>query len=234
MIRAPACRPTLVDPYREHLRTRRAEDPAVPLTHLLGEITRLGYTGSANLLMRCITQGRVEADHATLSPKKVTGLLLTDPADLHQDERELREKLGAACPEMTELSALIGRFAAMLTPEAANAQRLGQWITRLRAANLPTLGSFATGLERDRDAVEAALTLPYHNGRPEGVNQKLLKRQTYGRAGFPLLRQRILLSWLRRSTISAHGNPERAISDTVPVLRCGRPAGFRAARAGTR
>jgi transposase len=41
---------------------------------------------------------------------------------------------------------------------------------------------------------EAALTLPYHNGRTEGVNQKLLKRQTYGRASFPLLRQRILLS----------------------------------------
>lgn len=64
------------------------------------------------------------------------------------------------------------------------------------AADLPTLGSDATGLERDQDAVEAALTLPYHNGRIEGDNQKikLLKRQTYGRAGYPLLRQRILLS----------------------------------------
>jgi transposase len=168
----------------------------VPLTHLLGEITRLGYTGSANLLMRYIAQGRVEADHAALSPKKVTGLLLADPVDLREDQRELRDKLAAACPEMTELSVLIGRFAAMLTPEVANVERLGQWITRLRAVNLPTLGSFATGLERDRDAVQAALTLPYHNGRTEGVNQKikLLKRQTYGRAGFPLLRQRILLS----------------------------------------
>jgi hypothetical protein len=196
MIHAPIYRPTLVDPYREHLRKRRAEDPAVPLTRLLAEITQLGYTGSANLLMRYIAQGRVEADHAALSPKKAAGLLLADPANLQADERTLRDKLGAACPEMTELSALIGDFAAMLTPQAANAQRLGQWITRVRAANLPTLGSYATGLERDKDAVEAALTLPYHNGRTEGVNQKikLLKRQTYGRAGYPLPRQRILLS----------------------------------------
>lgn len=196
MIRAPQYRPTLVDPYREHLRRRRAQDPAVPLTQLLREITSLGYTGSANLLMRYITQGRVEAEHATLSPKKTTGLLLADPANLREDERTLRDKLAAACPEMTELSTLICQFAEMLTPRDGNAERLAQWITRVRAANLPTLGSFATGLERDQDAVEAALTLPYHNGRTEGVNQKikLLKRQTYGRAGFPLLRQRILLS----------------------------------------
>ncbi|MFI5527114.1 hypothetical protein ACIA8O_01025 [Kitasatospora sp. NPDC051853] len=45
-------------------------------------------------------------------------------------------------------------------------------------------------------AVDAALTLPHHNGRTEGVNCKikLLKRQRYGRAGHPLLRQLILLN----------------------------------------
>jgi transposase len=196
LIRAPLYRPTLVDPYREYLRKRRAEDPAVPLIQLLGEITRRGYTGSANLLMRYISQGRVEADHAALSAKKATGLLLCDPAKLREDEQQLRDKLAAACPEMTELSALIARFAAMLTPDAAHAERFEKWIARVRAANLPTLASYATGLERDRDAVEAALTLPHHNGRTEGVNNKikLLKRQTYGRAGYRLLRQRILLS----------------------------------------
>lgn len=196
LIRTPQYRPTLVDPYREHLRRRRAQDPALSLTQLLGEITALGYTGSANLLMRYISQGRVEADHAALSAKRAAGLLLSDPAKLREEKLQLRDKLAAACPEMTELSALIGQFAAMLTPQAANAERLGQWIEKVRATNLPTLASYATGLERDQNAVEAALTLPYHNGRTEGVNQKikLLKRQTYGRAGFPLLRQRILLS----------------------------------------
>jgi hypothetical protein len=57
MVRAPQYRPTLVDPYRDHLRRRRSEDPAVPVTHLLREIKELGYTGSANLLVRYITQG---------------------------------------------------------------------------------------------------------------------------------------------------------------------------------
>ncbi len=31
---APAYRPTLVDPYRDHLRARRAAEPAVAVTHL--------------------------------------------------------------------------------------------------------------------------------------------------------------------------------------------------------
>ncbi len=52
LIRAPQYRPTLVDPFRDHLRKRRQADPAVPVWQLLAEITELGYTGSHNLLYR--------------------------------------------------------------------------------------------------------------------------------------------------------------------------------------
>lgn len=50
----------------------------------------------------------------------------------------------------------------------------------VRAADLPHLHSFANGLELDR---------------AEGVNTrtKRIMRQMHGRAGFPLLRHRILL-----------------------------------------
>ncbi|MFJ7946854.1 ISL3 family transposase [Streptomyces sp. NPDC096354] len=192
LVRAPQYRPTLVDPYRE----RRANDPAVPVTHLLREIREMGYTGSANLLVRYITQGRVEADHASLSRRRAAGLLLTDPENLREDQRTLRDQLAGACPEMTTLTTLIVDCADLLAPAEGNASKLTQWITRARAADLPFLDSYTTGLERDRDAVDAALTLPYHNGRTEGVNHKikLIKRQMYGRAKLPLLRQRILLN----------------------------------------
>jgi hypothetical protein len=69
MRRAPQYRPTLVDPYREYLRKRRAADPAVPVLQLLGEIRGRGYTGSQNLLYRYIAQGRVEDDRPALSPR---------------------------------------------------------------------------------------------------------------------------------------------------------------------
>lgn len=41
----------------------------------------------------------------------------------------------------------------------------------------------------------AALTLPYSNGPTEGVNTKTkrIARQMHGRAGFTLLRHRILI-----------------------------------------
>jgi transposase len=44
--------------------------------------------------------------------------------------------------------------------------------------------------------VAAGLTMPHSNGPTEGVVNKikLLKRQMYGRAGFALLRKRILLA----------------------------------------
>jgi transposase len=44
--------------------------------------------------------------------------------------------------------------------------------------------------------VRAALTEPWSSGQAEGqINRlKLLKRHSYGRAGFDLLRQRVLIT----------------------------------------
>ena len=116
--RAPQYRPTLADPYRDHLRKRRAEDPAVPVQRLLREIRELGYQGSSNLLVRYITQGRVEADRPHLSSRRAARLLLTRPASLTASQHETLAGL-AACPEMTALASLVRSFAALLTPDPA-------------------------------------------------------------------------------------------------------------------
>ena len=194
--RTPQYRPTLVDPYRDHLRKRRAEDPAVPVQHLLREIRELGYQGSSNLLVRYINQGRAEGDRPHLSPRQAARILLTRPDGLTARQAETLAGIEAACPEMTALAGLVRSFAALLTPDPGNDGKLRQWITDARAADLPHLHSFTRGLDLDIQAATAALTLPYHNGRTEGVNTrtKMIKRQMYGRAGFTLLRHRILLS----------------------------------------
>jgi len=53
---------------------------------------------------------------------------------------------------------------------------------------------FARGIRRDQQAVTAGLSLPYSSASMEGnVNKiKLIKPQCYGRAGFPLLRKRVI------------------------------------------
>jgi len=194
--RAPQYRPTLVDPYRAHLRRRREQEPAVGNLQLFREIKAMGYAGSMNLLVRYITQGRVEGDRPPMSPRRLAGLVLTHPDHLTDAQRERHHELTTACPEMIDLTRLVGSFAALLQPREDNGARLDAWIAAVRAADLPHLHAFARGLELDYEAVQAAVTMPYHNGGTEGVNTKTkrIMRQMHGRAGFTLLRHRILLN----------------------------------------
>ena len=155
--RAPQYRPTLVDPYRDHLRTRRSTDPAVAVLQLFREIKEQGYTGSLNLLYRYLTQGRAEGDRSVITPRRLARLLLTRPDNLREKDAELLRELTTACPEMAELARLVHGFAELLTPTAGNDTKLTEWITAVRACNLPHLHTFANGLELDRAAVNAGL-----------------------------------------------------------------------------
>ncbi|MET9247261.1 ISL3 family transposase [Nonomuraea sp. NPDC003709] len=195
LLRVPKYRPTLVDPFREHLRRRRAEEPAASAQQLLAEIKELRYTSSQNLLYRYINQGRVECDQPAISPKRAGGLLLTEPGTLKDEQRERLDAATGACHEMTMLSDLIRGFAALLDPKDGNDQLLTAWIEQARQVDLPHVHAFTRGLDYDRAAVNAALSLPFHNGGTEGVNTKtkMIKRQMYGRAGFAFFCHRILL-----------------------------------------
>ncbi len=72
---------------------------------------------------------------------------------------------------------------------------LDTWLAAVEADDQPELHSFATGTRNDKEAVTNGLTLPCSSGRVEGtVNKvKMIKRQMYGRAGFALLRRRVML-----------------------------------------
>jgi transposase len=62
------------------------------------------------------------------------------------------------------------------------------------ASSCPEIRGFAEGIRRDESAVQNAVTEPWSNGPVEGhVNRlKTIKRQMYGRAGFRLLRARVV------------------------------------------
>nr|WP_322756710.1 transposase [Frankia sp. Cas3] len=119
---------------------------------------------------------------------------MSRPEDLPDHRRRHLDDLVASCPQLTALAARIRAFAALLTGH--HGEDLDAWITTVRDDDLPAVHAFTHGLDTDHDAVVAGLALPYSNGPTEGVitTVKLIKRQMYGRAGFPLLRQRILLS----------------------------------------
>ena len=195
-------RPTS-DPHT--FRKRRAEEPGIAVQQLLREIRERGYQGSSNLLVRYINQGRLDGDRPHLSPRRATRLLLTRPDRLTGSQQETLARIETACPEISALASHIRDFAALLVPDPGNAGRLQEWITAARAADLPHVHAFTRGLDLDIQAAAAALTMPFHNGRTEGVNTKtkMIKRQMYGRAGFALLRHRILLGLRNVTTGSA-------------------------------
>ncbi len=82
------------------------------------------------------------------------------------------------------------------TAPTAPVTELNAWLAEARACGIGAVETFAARLEVDGAAVRAALTEPWSSGQAEGqVNRlKLLKRQSYGRASFDLLRRRVLLA----------------------------------------
>jgi transposase len=73
---------------------------------------------------------------------------------------------------------------------------LEAWLADARTSGVRAMQTFAAGLEQDGAAIRAALTMPWSSGQAEGqiTRLKMLKRQTYGRASFDLLRRRVLLA----------------------------------------
>jgi transposase len=75
-----------------------------------------------------------------------------------------------------------------------SAKKLSNWIDSAAASGFPFVAQFASNLRRDLGAVELSITTPWSNGPIEGqINRpKAIKRQMYGRAGFELLKARVL------------------------------------------
>jgi transposase len=71
---------------------------------------------------------------------------------------------------------------------------LDQWLVDAETSGIKELRNFAQSLRRDYKPVKAALTSSWNNGQTEGqVNRlKMIKRTMFGRAGFELLRNRVL------------------------------------------
>jgi transposase len=120
--------------------------------------------------------------------------LCRHPDNLVGRDTEQLQKILDRCPELRSAVDLVRSFAGMMTH--LHGERPTVWITAAEQAELPGVSRFATGLNADLAAVTAALSLPFSSGPVEGnVNRiKMIKRQMYGRAGFDLLRKRILLA----------------------------------------
>ena len=119
-------------------------------------------------------------------------LFVRDPEKLDEVEREDLAAFCQASATLKKAYVLLQDFLSMVHKREGH--RLDTWLARAAESGLPELQSFVAGVEKDKDAVQAGLTWSVNNGMIEGhvTKLKLIKRTMYGRAGFALLRQRVL------------------------------------------
>jgi len=111
---------------------------------------------------------------------------------LKAEEQETLQRLRQASPHLETSYRLVKAFLQMVRERTG--EQLDAWLEAVQASHLEAFQPFVTGVQKDKDAVFAGLTLPWNNGLLEGnVNRlKLIKRSMYGRAGFDLLKRRVL------------------------------------------
>lgn len=124
--------------------------------------------------------------------REAVWLFVRDPCDLEKKEQEELTAICQASPTAETLYGLAQEFMQMI--RHLKGERLDEWLNCVRASQIPEFQSLVKSIKQDKAAVLAGLTLQHNNGVVEGkVNKlKLIKRMMFGRAGFALLRQRVL------------------------------------------
>jgi len=195
----PACG-SAIDRHAEYLRQRWAEG-CTNTARLWREIRDRGYSGRPKTVQEWVRHrlrgtGAEPANLAQTatawkapSGRRAAWLVVADADEIDKTERKFVEALRAGSPDLAAVIALAREFRAMVREKRADG--LDPWLAATQAT---ALAGFAGGLKRDLAAVRAGLSLSWSSGPVEGQVSRLktIKRTMCGRAGFDLLRHRVL------------------------------------------
>ena len=203
----PQWRPSaqVLTPYIPYL-IRRWRESGADSMQLWREIQALGYTHSARTVCRLITRLRRagetgESPELESSPytrpqgpsaRAVSFVMVCLAAKRSHEAQTYLEQLCQIDAGIAQAHGLSQVFLTMARERRGD--DLEAWIAEATHSGIEALARFAHGLQDDLIAIKAGLTLEWSNGVTEGQihRLKLVKHQGYGRAGFVLLRQRVL------------------------------------------
>jgi transposase len=196
-------RASKLDPYEDYILARLAQG-CLNAAQIHREITAMGFSGGRSNVKAYVAHLRTStAEGASpvkrseraqaLSPRSLRWLLTRERKDLDQEAQAQLDRLLTVSQEVRTVHALLHVFLSLVRERKH--QQLRSWMEEASKSGIAELKSFVAGIERDYDAVKEALRLPWSQGPTEGKVNKLktIKRVMYGRAGFRLLRQRLLL-----------------------------------------
>lgn len=126
------------------------------------------------------------------SSRRLAWFLVRDPSSLNTKEQTVLAQVKELCQEASTAYNLVHNFHRIVKGRLAH--ELDTWLKAATDSGIQAMQNFAVGIEKDKAAIEAALSMEWSNGQVEGqVNRiKLRKRQLYGRANFDLLRLYVL------------------------------------------
>jgi transposase len=200
--------PRNVAPHEAFLARRWAEGCRNG-ARLWRELRAQGYRGGVRSVVRWTTRRRREEGTGAVdairnaaawpapSSRHCARMLGTPRDRLEAKEQAFLGHLASVAPDLIRAGDLAIAIADLLRkrcPDIGSADTaLKAWMGRARGS---LLGGFVRGLERDLDAVAAAIATPWSTSPAEGqiTRLKAIKRSMYGRAGFHLLRQRVLMA----------------------------------------
>jgi len=204
-------RPSLLDPYKAYL-LERWHQGCRNGAQLERELRAKGYKGSQKAIYRSLAALELfvsspsrrssvltsEESERQLNPllalsaSQATWLFFRKEDELKAEEQETLQQLRQASTSLETTYQLAKAFLHMV--RELTGEQLDEWLEAVQASHLEAFESFVTGVQQDKDAVLAGLTLPWSNGPLEGnVNRlKLIKRSMYGRAELDLLKPRVL------------------------------------------
>lgn len=187
------------DTYEAYVR-KRWDEGVHNIQQLFREIKDQGYPHSDRALRRHLESVRgkkpAELEEAGVldhfSAKKAVWLFVHPFEKLSEKEQEELLALRQVSEMAETMYSLVQEFFRLI--HSRQGAQLDAWIAAVKTSAIPELQCFVRGLERDKAAVLAGLTLIHSNGQTEGqvTRIKLIKRMMFGRAGFALLRQRVL------------------------------------------
>jgi transposase len=193
-----------LDGYREWIDARLAEG-FLNVADMHRHLTERGFKGSYGSVYAFVTkrlgaagkrQDRLNAANppvpARPSARQLSFEWARRPEKRKPPEQARLDAIRACSDKLTAALDLADGFANLIRKRST--KTLGEWLARGEASSDPDLRRFAEGIRRDEACVQAAVTGRWSNGPVEGhVNRlKTIKRQMYGRAGFVLLRARVL------------------------------------------
>jgi transposase len=126
------------------------------------------------------------------SPKQLSFDWIRRPEKRTTEAQARLDTIRRVRPDLTSALDLADEFTALIRKSSTGT--LQDWLSRAEVSPCPEVRNFAEGIRRDESAVNAAVTTRWSNGPVEGhVNRlKTIKRQMYGRAGFTLLKARVV------------------------------------------